>query len=58
MRKIANIIIAALLTLGAVGAWECAGTPKSQCQDGSTKVTHNSGKTTKYHCHNGEWIKD
>lgn len=60
-RSLVNLIglaLVVLLSIGAclVGAWECAAAPESQCQDGSTKVTH--GNATKlYECHNGSWIQ-
>lgn len=53
--KIAAVIAA--LLLGGI-ALECAAAPQSQCQDGSTKVQHQNGKTTTYHCSNGEWVKE
>lgn len=55
-RKTLAIVTAAVLALGAMG-WECKAAPKSQCQDGSTKVQVHNGKRTTYHCHNGEWVK-
>lgn len=55
-RKTLAIVAAAVLALGAMG-WECTAAPKSQCQDGSVKVTANKGKTATYHCENGEWVK-
>lgn len=53
--KIAAVIVA--LLLGGI-ALDCAAAPQSQCQDGSTKVQHRNGKTTTYHCSNGEWVKE
>lgn len=38
-------------------ALDCTAAPKSQCQDGSVKVTVNRGHKATYHCSNGEWVK-
>jgi hypothetical protein len=56
MRKTLNILLAAALTLGAIGAWECAGAPKSECSTGSRKASHSGGKTKLYECHNQSWV--
>ena len=53
MKRLAAIISAIALGI----ALACAGTPQSQCQDGSVKVQVNGDKRTVYHCENGEWVK-
>lgn len=61
MRKTLNILIAVLVTLGAVTAWTCTLAPKSECQDGSTKVEHKSSPyphSVQYHCYNGQWTEE
>lgn len=55
-RKTLAIITAAVILLGAMGA-DCGAAPKSQCQDGSTKVQVVNGKSRTYQCENGEWVK-
>lgn len=52
-----GLALAAALAMG----WECGdtpATPKSQCQDGSTKTTTEHHKVVHYTCRNGEWIRD
>lgn len=53
-----GVALALVVALLAGGAWECSSAPKSQCENGSTRVTHHGDKTTRYHCHNNEWVKD
>jgi len=54
VKKIMAVVASVALGIGALA---CTAAPKSQCQDGSTKVTHGSGGTKTYHCHNGEWVR-
>jgi hypothetical protein len=52
MRKVLAAVAGIALALSV------AGCPKSQCSDGSSKVTHGSNGTRMYYCHNGEWVKN
>lgn len=57
MRKVSNILVAVVITLVGVGAWECGAAPESQCQTGSTKATRHGGKTRLYECHSNTWVE-
>lgn len=59
MSKRTLVAMLVIALLGA-GAWACGDTPvtpKSQCQDGSTRAVHSGKKVTYQRCSNGEWTK-
>jgi hypothetical protein len=46
-----------VVALLAGGAWECAGAPTSQCQDGTSRTRTVNHKRVYEICSNGEWVK-